>query len=1796
MAKLLSNTRIYGTGTVDTQLFVKGFQSSHNTTTGALQVSGGIGVAGGGFFSGTVTATNFIGAFSGTASLATDLAGGTAGQLLYQIAPNDTGFVGPGTAGQILVSAGAAIPVYTNTGSIYVGFANRANGLLSGTAGQLVYQSAVNTTAFTGPGTAGQVLTSGGSSAPIYVNTTTLYVGDAVTSTNLRGGTANQFAYQTGANATAFISTGSMYVGRAVIADSVVGAGAQVQTTAQTANASYFLTFVDSNNASATAETVYTTSSLVVNPGTGNIGIGAGSTLTKLVVDGLPGGGWGSKDAQLLIRDTRASATNIGGAITFGTSNYGTGAIGAYAEGTGQSSYLQLSNRDSTGSIAERVRIISNGNVGIGLIAPSYKLDVDGVIQGRQGLRTGLGYNSYVSDRLQFAASTGITHHQFKQTDIGGSNSRLDLRRSTGTGDGFDGGEMITFLSNGYVGINTTAPTSRLHVVGDVRIEGVVTATTFIGAFSGTAALATDVAGGTAGQLLYQIAPNDTGFVGPGTAGQLLVSAGTGAPTYVNTGSLYVGRAVLADSATNTTGNAATVSAQQRTNNADHFLTFVDSNNLSATAETIYTTSSFVINPATGNVGWSGFLVNGTVLSQRLSRLSTNYVNNPTTSGNIWGWGNIKEDGSGTSSAISYDATEQALRITTSGNYGVHCQRFPHDPNKIYRIKLRIKKDVASALIYIGVTASTTFSNGGESTGNQAGNLSMIPVNLNRTLGTASTNVYLWVSTSGSSPTTYQDVEIYILGANIGVDEFPDWKLPSGSSRLPAAKVSDLTTPWIGLRILNWANSSSASVFVRDISITEVSPSMVVRNEGNVGIGITNPTNTLHVLGSGITSRFQSNTANSAITIAHSGNGGTIGYINTGTGNQSNLFYITTGAGTVGSGIVIDNGGNVGIGTSTPTSKFHVNHNGQTTSAFYVDVGNPSNATTLFEHTGANTPVTFRLRKSGYSGAAVNYGLLYLHMNDNTAQNGSSLYFTLNDSASNEHEYGGIGALIRTNTNGAEAGDLFFMTSDAGSARSEKMRIVSNGNVGIGTNNPNFQLDISGTARATADFRAPIFYDSNNTAFFTDPASTSRLNVVTLDGISCQDTRATATTPQTYNSIVRWDFKTNTTNGLSDGGTYNGVMYWRKYGSSTDWSGGGAVELAYTDNARMWMRYGSTTSWGAWKRFIFGDNFDNGGIIRTSGGVSAANFYDGTGTYNVNLGSGASEGRGLVAGYSGGSYGGIGYNVRHTTTGGQYIAPLADTSNYLTFSQGFTFSGAVTGAAGRTLSYTTLGTLNNSGQLSITTDIRTPIFYDSNNTAYYLDPASTSRVNILQFASGSTGGPYFYYGNNERNLYLRGAVGSDVGLSLFDSSGNWRVQIYGSSGNYGFLNANWAGWDIRKVPSGSLFLNNQSTYYIDSSEIYYNRVYGVTDIRSPIFYDLNNTAYYVDPASYNRLNRLVLDQSRVDSSRFPVGHYTPSDTVFEIDTTWTDDQLQAYFNSSGVYWTADSTAPGGYAIRIDGSVNVGGVYGSGFPYIPVDQDDIFYMECWIKSVDGSQGHYMGSIDYNHSLSSLGGNPGSFGYWTMINTTTNTSWQKVSGYITGFGTSTGQFRSGTKYWTPQALFNYTQYSGTRSCIISGWKAIKVRHPGNRTIAGSLGVGTAASGTTGEIRATNEITAYYSDRRLKENVEIIADAIDKIKSLHGIKYTPNDLAVSFGYDKTKKLVGLFADEVEAVLPEAVRLAPFDSDINGQSKSGYDYKTIQYEKLVPLLIEAMKEQDDKIDKLQQELTELRDKYNSK
>ena len=124
--------------------------------------------------------------------------------------------------------------------------------------------------------------------------------------------------------------------------------------------------------------------------------------------------------------------------------------------------------------------------------------------------------------------------------------------------------------------------------------------------------------------------------------------------------------------------------------------------------------------------------------------------------------------------------------------------------------------------------------------------------------------------------------------------------------------------------------------------------------------------------------------------------------------------------------------------------------------------------------------------------------------------------------------------------------------------------------------------------------------------------------------------------------------------------------------------------------------------------------------------------------------------------------------------------------------------------------------------------------------------------------------------------------------------------------------------------------------------------------------------------------------------------------------------------------------------------------------------------------------------------------------------------------------------------------------------------------------SLGVNTAASGTAGEIRATATITSYYSDERLKTRTGNIENALEKVLSLDGFHYHANETAAELGYDSSKEEVGLSAQQVQAVLPQIVVPAPIDDK----------YLTIQYERMIPLLVEAIKEQQKQIEELKAKL----------
>jgi len=162
-------------------------------------------------------------------------------------------------------------------------------------------------------------------------------------------------------------------------------------------------------------------------------------------------------------------------------------------------------------------------------------------------------------------------------------------------------------------------------------------------------------------------------------------------------------------------------------------------------------------------------------------------------------------------------------------------------------------------------------------------------------------------------------------------------------------------------------------------------------------------------------------------------------------------------------------------------------------------------------------------------------------------------------------------------------------------------------------------------------------------------------------------------------------------------------------------------------------------------------------------------------------------------------------------------------------------------------------------------------------------------------------------------------------------------------------------------------------------------------------------------------------------------------------------------------------------------------------------------------------------------------------------------------------------------------DYTTLSNIPSTIVSGSSIassaqgqVALTTNGVAATAVDLGLQTTDSPTfagltiNGQLTATGDIIAYYSsDKRLKDNIEVIPDALNKVKQIRGVSWDWNDLTNLEGHD-----VGVIAQELEQVLPELVV-----ERTNG-------FKAVRYEKIVALLIEAVKDQQSQIDELKSKL----------
>ncbi len=401
-----------------------------------------------------------------------------------------------------------------------------------------------------------------------------------------------------------------------------------------------------------------------------------------------------------------------------------------------------------------------------------------------------------------------------------------------------------------------------------------------------------------------------------------------------------------------------------------------------------------------------------------------------------------------------------------------------------------------------------------------------------------------------------------------------------------------------------------------------------------------------------------------------------------------------------------------------------------------------------------------------------------------------------------------------------------------------------------------------------------------------------------------------------------------------------------------------------------------------------------------------------------------------------------------------------------------------------------------------------------------------------------------------------------------------------------FITSNGDGWSrkstldhaknsIRGVADGTWGINITGNSATTSQRSFSGTLTGEGDVRAPIFYDNSNTGYYVDPASNTNLYG-----------------------TFQVSGAHGDSQI-------GVRMLAGNNGGGGGEINLRMWVSEPGITWNwgGFGYN-------------VTNNNGSPAGF-GRLNTSHGQAYMRFSDGGdlYFYNTNPSGTRSTNMEMYSSgyvYVNNYLQSGNSLRApifydsnNTGYYTDQAstsnynaLFSYS-YQGNGNVGGTGnasWHPSGIYSAGYNWLYGGINGG-GASGTnfsdlranifydysdtsyyvdpnsTGaSIRTAGDIVAYYSDERLKDIEHNIENALEKVLSLDGFFYTPNELAQSLGYKK-KREVGLSAQQVEKILPEIIKEAPINPL----------YKTLDYSRLVPLLVEAIKEQQQKIQELE-------------
>jgi hypothetical protein len=390
-----------------------------------------------------------------------------------------------------------------------------------------------------------------------------------------------------------------------------------------------------------------------------------------------------------------------------------------------------------------------------------------------------------------------------------------------------------------------------------------------------------------------------------------------------------------------------------------------------------------------------------------------------------------------------------------------------------------------------------------------------------------------------------------------------------------------------------------------------------------------------------------------------------------------------------------------------------------------------------------------------------------------------------------------------------------------------------------------FTIDYSGNAIVSGSSRAPVFYDSDNTAYYVNPASDSNLNGLLVGG---NRIFAEGLSPGSWYGDLGSNGYTREAGLGMTGGSEFVVLSKNGQGSTLVDGAYLAYESANGFFGSFNSTYGNLTGIQATAANTLTVKQLDGGaaILSVTQDVRAPIFYDSANTAQfIDPGGSTSRMLGFLK---------IGNSSTYNTDDGSWGARLQVASTvharidvaqdadamrstwYCHVGGGGSLFGTLTSHHQYFYSHNAKRQTLFNGYSQEEASYRAPIFYDSNDTGYYIDPNGVSRMSSIMTGKGSSDS------NGTASISL------NDGQLLFRTSTDFNHKMWYYDGlnfstnpSHGHIRF-WADSSSRTNGSGG------STIVLDSDcQNIVTKIYGST--QSPIYYDLNNTAYYVDPHS-----------------------------------------------------------------------------------------------------------------------------------------------------------------------------------------------------------------------------------------------------------------------------------------------------------------------------------------------------------